>query len=328
MAVKKKILSLLSKHQALSGGKLAKLLGMSRQALSRHLTALKGQGAIRKSGSTKAATYYLSTWAPFFSKKFRLSRLNEDRVFREHIKPLLTLNKKALDIYQYAFTEMLNNAIDHSNSESCTIYVYRSPTQVAFRICDQGVGIFNKIRRAKKLPDDLNAIEEMMKGKCTTDPERHTGEGIFFTSKAVDRFLCESSRVALEIDNRKKDYAIHKSPYGKGTSIYVEIGRKTQQTLSKLFDDYSQDYRFSKTKIYIKLFERGETFVSRSEAKRLLKGLEKFDEITLDFKRVKAIGQGFSDEVFRVFQNSNSRISIKVVNAQQTILFMIRRSRR
>jgi len=43
-----------------------------------------------------------------------------------------------------------------------------------------------------------------------------------------------------------------------------------------------------------------EPHVSRSQAKRLLMGLEKFNTIILDFKGVVSVGQAFVDQVFRV----------------------------
>ena len=59
--------------------------------------------------------------------------------------------------------------------------------------------------------------------------------------------------------------------------------------------------------------------ISRSEARRLLLGLEKFKEIILDFKDVKKIGQGFADEIFRVFHNRHPNIVINTVNVSPTI---------
>ena len=55
-------------------------------------------------------------------------------------------------------------------------------------------------------------------------------------------------------------------------------------------------------------------------------GLEKFRHITLDFKRVDTVGQGFVDEVFRVFQNQHLKIEITYIHANENVEFMIRRS--
>jgi len=64
--------------------------------------------------------------------------------------------------------------------------------------------------------------------------------------------------------------------------------------------------------------------ISRAEAKRLLVNLDKFKEIILDFKGVKTLGQGFADEVFRVFKNKYPKIKITTTNLSPTLEIMIR----
>ncbi|MBC8184092.1 STAS-like domain-containing protein [candidate division KSB1 bacterium] len=58
-----------------------------------------------------------------------------------------------------------------------------SVTKVTIWIWDDGIRIFRKIRTALNLEIDLHAVFELSKGKLTTDPANHTGEGIFFTSR-------------------------------------------------------------------------------------------------------------------------------------------------
>ena len=69
----------------------------------------------------------------------------------------------------------------------------------------------------------------------------------------------------------------------------------------------------------------GDPHVSRSQAKRLLMGLEKFKRIILDFKGVKSVGQAFVDEVFRVFKNRHPNITIHYFNANDSVEAMIKR---
>lgn len=328
MSIKDQILLLLKERTRLSGGELSRLLRISRQALNRHLQYLLEEKLIRKIGSTKNAAYYISKLPLVKSRNYPLKNISEDKIFFDFITKEIKkrMNKNTFDILYYAFTEMLNNAKDHSKSKECEISLFSSSTHIAFKIEDFGVGIFNHIKKAKNLSSYQEAIEELIKGKFTTDPLHHSGEGIFFTSKSVDYFLLESSKIALEINNIQKDYTIRTSSYSKGTSVYVEISLKTKKSLKQIFDTYSKNYRFSKTQIYIKLFEKLDHFISRSEAKRLLSGLEKFEEIILDFEKVSFIGQGFADEIFRVFHHFHPRIKLTVVNAHKDVQFMIRRT--
>ena len=53
--------------------------------------------------------------------------------------------------------------------------------------------------------------------------------------------------------------------------------------------------------------------MSRSQARRILARAERFKEVILDFTGVKEIGQGFADEVFRVFAKEHPDVNIVAV---------------
>lgn len=69
-----------------------------------------------------------------------------------------------------------------------------------------------------------------------------------------------------------------------------------------------------------------ELLMARSQAKRILRGLEsRFKHVTLDFKGIRLVGQGFVDEVFRVFANKHPEIHFKSIHTNEDVDFMIRR---
>jgi len=112
-----------------------------------------------------------------------------------------------------------------------------------------------------------------------------------------------------------------------GTHIEATIARRTRRALTTIFNRFSGeefDYQFARTRVRVSL-SAGERagLVSRSEARRLLAGLDKFQYIELDFADVKIIGQGFADEVFRVFQNEHPAITIEHQNAEAAVRAMI-----
>ena len=74
------------------------------------------------------------------------------------------------------------------------------------------------------------------------------------------------------------------------------------------------------------LCSAGENVVSRSQAKRLLVGSERFEEVMLDFEGVPEIGQAFSDEVFRVFKNQHPGTRIAWTRACPDVERMIQRA--
>jgi hypothetical protein len=82
------------------------------------------------------------------------------------------------------------------------------------------------------------------------------------------------------------------------------------------------------TRKTIKLFAHGVEFVSRSEAKRLVHGLDRFREVILDFEGVTMVGQGFADEVFRVWARAHPDVSLEPIRMKETVAFMVERARR
>jgi anti-sigma regulatory factor (Ser/Thr protein kinase) len=115
--------------------------------------------------------------------------LEEDQVWCVTVLPLLKgLPANNIDIWQYCVTEMVNNAIDHSEGSRLTVVVRRLPSNTQVLVLDDGIGIFRKIKAAFNLEDETQAILELSKGKLTTDPDRHSGQGIFFTSRMLDEF--------------------------------------------------------------------------------------------------------------------------------------------
>ena len=81
----------------------------------------------------------------------------------------------------------------------------------------------------------------------------------------------------------------------------------------------------AKTRTVVRLFSIGVRFISRSEAKRLLRGLERFEEIVIDFSGVEEVGQGFLDEVVRVWPSQHAESKVIPVGMVGPVEFMVRR---
>ena len=326
------ILRFIVQKGSVTGPELAGNLGITRQAVALHLRELIASGKIFKTGSTRAAQYFPTDAAPA-AKSIRrtlpIDNLDESDVYEELS---IRLNLSGLppnieDIVHYAFTEMLNNAIDHSFSERCTIEVSTDVSKVFFTVRDEGIGVFHSIAEKFDLPGEHAALIELIKGKTTTMPEVHSGEGIFFVSRSADRFVLRSHRQQLEWDRAKDDVFVSDSRFIKGTLVQFEIRRNSRTRLANVFAEFAPekyDYRFEKTRVLVKLVQ--EDYVSRSEAKRLLHNLDRFSEIELDMSSVRHVGQGFADEVFRVFATAHPGIEIRAINATGAVDAMLRHS--
>ena len=313
-----KILALIKEKGSLSGTQLSAMLKISRQAANKHLKQLVQAGVVVKQGVTRGAVYKFADSKAYipvqFRKTYLLKNIEEDKVFLDvqrflHLQRELSPN--GAEIARYAFTEMLNNAIDHSQSEKCLVEALCDDFTFRFRIRDYGIGLFFSIYNKFGLVDENAAVGELIKGKTTTMEERHSGEGIFFTSKAADHISFRSHRTKLVFDNKQQDAFIEELRTIQGTEVFFSISKRTRRELDKIFSHFAPaefDYKFEKTQALIKLLLP--ECVSRSEAKRLLHGVDKFRRVVFDFRGVKKVGQGFADEVFRVFMKNQPEISI------------------
>ena len=54
---------------------------------------------------------------------------------------------------------------------------------------------------------------------------------------------------------------------------------------------------------------------------------ERFREVVLDFHRVSGIGQGFADEVFRVWARTHPRVRLRPVKMNPAVEMMVERAR-
>ncbi len=309
----------------------AQQFGITRQAVNKHIKRLVEQKALSFKGSTNSRSYYLHPlieWRKIYSLD---TSLEEDVVWDSDIKPLLSdLPDNVKDIWIYGFTEMLNNAIDHSSGTKVLIQVKRTSLSTEIMIDDDGEGIFRKIQRSLALHDERHAVLELAKGKLTTDPDRHSGEGIFFTSRMFDRFAILSGNVHFSHQfNKAEDWIFENDSSQDGTSVFMELDNNTSRTSNQVFDSFSSgdDYAFNKTVVPVRLAQYGdERLVSRSQAKRLLANVDKFKIVIFDFSDVEAIGQAFADEVFRVFKKQHPEIQIVDLNANEAVKKMLNRA--
>lgn len=318
------------KHGSATGPELAEHLGITRQAVNLHLRRLIAAGEIFKTGSTRAARYFPAEAAPAgrsVKRELAFAGLDEAEVYDDIAISLnlSQLSDNVRSIAHYAFTEILNNAIDHSMSDKCAIDVRVDAAGFAFGVRDNGIGVFQSIADKFELDDERAAMIELIKGKTTTKPHAHSGEGIFFVSKVADRFVLRSHRQQIEWNRDRDDVFVSDTRFLEGTLAEFNIRQNSRTRLEAIFEEFAPEeynYKFEKTRVLVKLLQSD--YVSRSEAKRLLHNLDKFSEIELDMRDVERIGQGFADEVFRVFASAHSEIKISAINAGKAAAAMIR----
>lgn len=327
------VLDNVEKYPADIATKTGLQFSITRQAVNKHLLRMVEEDCLSVEGKTKSRVYKLK---PETAVQFLVELekgIEEDVVWRERLLPLFgKLPDNIRDIWHFSFTEMFNNAIDHSDGTTVLLRLEQDSRGTRMWIVDNGVGIFKKIQRELNLLHEREAVLELAKGKFTTDPARHSGQGIFFTSRMVDEFYIISGEVIFTHSQLAPDDWVieNDNPSERRTSVVMKLNNHTARQINSVFNEYSTDgdFGFTKTVVPVRLAQHGdEMLVSRSQAKRVITRFEKFKVILLDFKEVKFIGQAFADEIFRVFANSFPEIELKTINESEDVKNMIKRAR-
>ncbi len=302
---------------------------ITRQTVNHHIKGLIEDGIIESSGTTNNTKYTLKE---LFSTSIKIEMtqdIEEDRVWREKIFAIIPqLPENVRVICHYGFTEMFNNIIDHSGADQAILKVEYNIRDISIIVLDNGIGIFKKIKDDFQLEDERHSILELAKGKLTSDPKSHTGEGVFFTSRMFDKFSILSHNFFFSSYYGIDWLVESKKVTAVGTMVCMQINRNSKRIMQEIFSKFTSidDFGFSKTIIPVELLQyEGEALISRSQAKRLIVRFEKFKEVILDFKGIKMIGQAFSDEIFRVFKNLYPSVHIIWINANKNVEAMINR---
>lgn len=241
-------------------------------------------------------------------RRYPLDGLREDLPWRLEFAPCFALPAAVHRMAQHAFTELLNNAIEHSGGTQVTVSMRQTPLQLQLLVSDDGCGLFNRIEQSFAIDDPKLAMMELAKGKLSSSPEGHSGHGLFFTSRLADVFDLHANQASFQSrawDSRGwrpgKSGPVAARP---GTSIYLAIAMDTPRTLDAVLREHSLDqtgYAFERTRVPLHLLAEGQVLASRADAQRVAARLHDFRCVELDFDGVTDIGHGFADELFRVF---------------------------
>lgn len=343
MLTDQKVIELVNKKGTIKSSDFVDVFGVSRQYASRFLSRLTDEKKLIKVGSTRAAVYTTEEYlqknpevnSTSYFKTFINRNLEEHRVLDDITRNFVLFSKlpeNIKSIFEYAFSEMLNNAIEHSETKKINIKISILKNILSFSINDFGIGVFKNIMKKRDLNSEMEAIQDLLKGKVTTAPKLHSGEGIFFTSKIGDEFLLDSYGYQFIADNKLKDIFVKKVKGQKqGTLVVFSIDINSRQHLNDVFKEYANldddsNYGFDKTEIFVRLYTIGGINVSRSQARRVLSGLDKFKIIIMDYDHVPTIGQAFADEIYRVFKEKKPEIKIQNINMNEAVKFMVDRA--
>lgn len=325
------ILSLLAEHPRDLVKIVAQRAAVTRQTASSHIRKLEREGWIHSSGTTH------KTYLPGEKRCRVISRpistaLDESQLWAEEFSAYTAdFSANVRRILEHGFTEMVNNVRDHSGGTKLTCIYLASRQSVALTIIDNGEGIFRRIRRLCGLADERLALLELAKGKLTTDPKNHSGEGIFFTSRAFDHFVIASGELTFSHSPesdwlQEQDDIVSEAAEKSGTTVWMMLDKNTETELQHVFDRFAapEEYSFSKTIVPLRMARLGaENLVSRSQAKRALSRVDRFKTVLFDFTAVDTVGQAFADEIFRVFANAHPEMQLIPIHFNAAVKRML-----
>jgi STAS-like domain of unknown function (DUF4325) len=259
------------------------------------------------------------------------SPFDEFRVWSQRIRPLLVeadVQRGCLDVLEYVSTEMLNNVRDHAQAREARVALDWNPNSVVMHIEDSGRGVFTGIREALNMDSDADAALLLLKGKVTTDPAHHTGEGLFFAARVCDWFMLHSGALALSMGGPQAHW-VYETPNESfvGTRLRFRVRRADPPALKSVFDRFcpQPELKFTRTEVSVGLMQQTDgALVSRSQGKRLVQGLDRFAAVHFDFSGVQSMQQGFADEVFRVWAAAHPGIALTVSAAGEGVVAMLK----
>lgn len=323
-AIQHYILEKISQNTTSLSKKVSETFDVNQSTIHSYITDLLEKNIITK---VKRGEYKLVT----NSYKYILSRKNGDldsdlyaleECLSRHISGF---PQNVQGIWDYVFSEMVNNVMDHSAAETATIHVIQDYINTTVILSDNGVGIFKKLKDYFGFPSIDETICELFKGKLTTDSMNHSGEGIFFSSKLMDSFYIISSGNLFTnskyTESKYEDTKLlnNSSQSDIGTTVVMKLSNFSIKEVKDIFNLYENSSgRFTKTILPLKnIFKT--SLVSRSQAKRVCNNLDKFKEVIIDFDEITWMGQGFAHQLFVVFTNQHPETKIIPINMNEDV---------
>ncbi|MDC8784600.1 ATP-binding protein [Roseateles koreensis] len=288
--------------------------GASRRAALAALRKLVDANWLSRSGSDRRPVYGPGQLRQV-ARSYTLYGLQEDIPWQRDFAPHFALPPHVLRMVRHGFTELVNNAADHSGGSSVTVSLRQTPSHVQLLVSDDGCGVFDKICQSFDIADAQHAMLELSKGRLTSQPEQHTGRGLFFSSQLADVFDIHANGTAFQRRAWESNGWRPGRPMPRqGSSIYMAVALDTTRTLDQVMQAWSVDgsgIEFDQTTIHLSLLAgEGQALDSRAQARRVAARLGTFRRAEISFAGVEDVGHGFTDELFRVFARAHKEVDL------------------
>lgn len=301
-------------------------LGLSRRRVLALLRRLEALQWLQIGGTPRRRSYSPGPLRQVV-QRYALAGLQEDLPWRRDFAPYFALPAPVQRMAQHAFTELVNNAVDHSGGGSVTVSMRQTPLQLQLLVSDDGCGLFDRLAQSFALDDPQLAMLELSKGKLTSDPDRHSGHGLFFTSRLADVFDIHANHAAFQCRSWERSAWRAGRPLARGgTSVYAAISLDTRRTLESVLQAHrgSESGGFDHTVVPLHLLAgAGPALASRADARRVAARLAQFRRAEIDFEGIAEVGHGFADELFRVFSRQHPAVQLLPVGMNAGITALV-----
>lgn len=313
------------------GAHLAAARGISRSTAARLLRGLVESGWLTREGRTRPL--YRPGVLREVTRTYALAGLDEQVPWERDFEPCFALAPNVQALAHHAFTELLNNCADHSGGTRVTVSMRQNRTHLHLLVGDDGCGVFDRISQAFGIDDPRLALLELSKGKLTTQPERHTGRGLYFSSRLFDVFDLYANDLVYQHSHWQRRDWLSSNPLRRpGTTIFMSVALNSTRTLQEVFAahaGHSGGVNFARTVVPMRLARLGEELLeSRAQAKRLVARFDQFETVELDFEGVPGIGQAFADELFRVFADRHPGVALRARNMNDGVARIVQQAQR
>jgi anti-sigma regulatory factor (Ser/Thr protein kinase) len=259
-------------------------------------------------------------------RQYPLLGLQEDLPWKRDFAPFFALPGEVRRMAQHAFTELLNNAVDHSGGSTVTVSLRQTPLHLQLLVSDDGCGLFERVAQSFAIDDPALAMLELSKGKLTSQPERHSGHGLFFSARLADVFDVHANRAGFQYRGwDAASWHVTRAAPHTGTSVYMAIALDTRRTLDSVLRAASSSggYGFERTRVPLRLIGDGQALASRADARRVASRLEGFQHAEIDFSGIDDVGHAFADELFRVFRRLHPGVELAPVGMTPRVSAML-----
>jgi anti-sigma regulatory factor (Ser/Thr protein kinase) len=306
---------------------LAQSTGMSRGTIQKALQRLTQLGWLQREGTPRRPQFSPGLLRQVV-QRYPLTDLQEDLPWSRDFAPFFALPTHVQRMTQHTFGELLNNAIDHSGGTSVTVSLRQTPSHVQLLVSDDGCGVFDQLSRSFSLADPVMAMLELSKGKLTSQPARHAGRGLFFTSRLADVFDLHANDTAFQHREWEgSGWRPGRALKHQGTSVYAAIALDTTRTLESVLHAHSvtgTGFGFERTVVPLRLMASPLAGLdSRAQARRVAARLNAFRRAEIDFEGISHIGHSFADELFRVMSPELGELDLVPLNMSPSVAAMI-----